>query len=102
MKNIMGHALSVSHRISQVGRDQQWIVLSLVFVCFIMIKFMIKYFCCFFCCCFILKGGGGGGRWGRRGVFCGGGLGFFFIQKIVLLFTDFPYLFVIYSKTNGR
>lgn len=58
-----------------------------------------KIFLLFFCCCFIF---GGGGRWGRRGVFCGGGLGFFFIQKIVLLFTDFPYLFVIYSKTNGR
>lgn len=58
-----------------------------------------KIFLLFFCCCFIF---GGGGRWGRRGVFCGGGLGFFLIQKIVLLFTDFPYLFVIYSKTNGR
>lgn len=89
MKNIMGHALSVSHRISQVGRDQQWIVLSLVFVCFIMIKYMIKYFCCFFCCSFILGGGRGEG---------GGGEGVFFVV-VVWVFFSYKKLF-FYSLTS--
>lgn len=85
MKNIMGHALSVSHRISQVGRDQQWIVLSLVFVCFIMIKYMIKYFCCFFVVALFLGEEGGGGE------------GVFFVV-VVWVFFSYKKLF-FYSLT---